>query len=172
MDSDQFFMQEALCEARKAFEKNEVPVGAVLVYQNKIIAWAHNQVETLQDAAAHAELLCLQQGAKILGNWRLLQTTLYCTLEPCPMCAGAMILSRIKRLVWAAPDIRQGADGSLFQILNQPHPIHQIAIERNVLKEQSASLLKEFFKKQRVCKKFLKNSSSSKETKSSPVLKD
>lgn len=172
MNVDEFFMQEALCEAKKAFEKNEVPVGAVLVYQNKIIAKAHNQVESLQDATAHAELLCLKQGAKVLGNWRLLKTTLYCTLEPCSMCAGAMILSRIQRLVWAAPDLRHGADGSLFQILNKDHPVHQIIVERNVLKEPSSSLLKEFFKKQRLCKKFLKISLNCKEPKSSPVLKD
>lgn len=172
MDNDRFFMQEALREAQKGFERNEVPVGAVLVYQDKIIARAHNQVESLKDSTAHAEMLCLKQGYQLLDNWRLLETTLYCTLEPCPMCAGAMILSRIKRLVWAAPDFRHGADGSLFHILNTPHPIHQIVIERNVLEEQSASLLKQFFQEKRLCKKFLKTSLNSNEIKFSPVLKE
>ncbi len=172
MDKDEFFMQEALKEALKAFEADEVPVGAVLVYQNKIIARAHNQVESLQDATAHAEVLCLQAGAKLIGNWRLLETTLYCTLEPCSMCAGAMILSRVKRVVWGAPDIRQGASGSLFHVLNAPHPIHQIEVETNVLKEHSAALLKQFFGNKRVCKKILKTSLGSNETKSSPALKD
>ncbi len=108
---DQRFLGEAYKEAKKAFEKGEVPVGAVLVHEQKIIARAHNQVEMLQDATAHAEMLCLTMGASSLGNWRLLDTTLYCTIEPCSMCAGAMFLSRIKRLVWGAKDIRQGPMG-------------------------------------------------------------
>jgi tRNA(adenine34) deaminase len=169
---DHFFMEEALKEAQKGFENDEVPVGAVLVHQNKIIARAHNQVESLQDATAHAEILCLQKGSRLLGNWRLLEITLYCTLEPCPMCAGAMILSRVKRLVWGTPDLRQGACGSLFHVLDVPHPIHEIEIEKNVLEEQSAALLKEFFVRKRKCKKFLKSSSISNEKSFSRVLKD
>lgn len=165
-------MREALVEAEKAFAADEVPVGAVLVHQNKIIARAHNQVESLKDATAHAEILCLQEASKILDNWRLLETTLYCTLEPCSMCAGAMILSRVKRIVWGAPDLRQGACGSLFHIINAPHPIHQIEVESNVLKEESAALLKEFFGRKRLCKKFLKTSLGSNERKCSPALKD
>ena len=107
MDKD--YMEVALEEAQKAYDAGEVPVGAVVVFQNQIISRSYNQVESLQDASAHAEMLCLKQAAQKLGNWRLLDCTLYCTLEPCLMCAGAMILSRIKTLVWGAQDIRHGA---------------------------------------------------------------
>lgn len=148
-ERDESFMQEALLEAKKAFVEGEVPVGAVLVYKEKIIARAHNCVEQRKDASAHAELICLQQAAKNLDNWRLLETTLYCTLEPCAMCAGAMILFRIGRLVYGAPDLRHGADGSLFAILSQPHPIHSFSITRGVCEEESRELLQSFFQKRR-----------------------
>lgn len=147
--SDEAYMQEALLEAQKAFEKKEVPVGAVLVFEGNIIARAHNLVESKKSALAHAEMLCLQTGAEILGNWRLLETTLYCTLEPCPMCAGAMIHSRIKRLVWGAPDVRCGAHGSWINLLDFPHPIHQIVVTGGVLREACAERMKLFFKKRR-----------------------
>lgn len=143
------FMEEALVEARRACNQGEVPVGAILVYQGEIIARAHNQVEELQDATAHAEILCLRLGAKKLGNWRLLDTILYCTLEPCAMCAGAMLLSRIKKLVWAAPDLRQGADGSFVSFLSANHPIHQMEVETGPYREEAAALMRQFFKEQR-----------------------
>ena len=101
-------MREALTEAKIAFAKREVPVGAVLVLNEKMIARAHNLVETLADATAHAEMLCLRKGAEVLGNWRLNGATLYCTLEPCPMCAGAMIHSRLARFVWGAATLDVG----------------------------------------------------------------
>jgi tRNA(Arg) A34 adenosine deaminase TadA len=101
----------------KSLRCGEVPIGAVLVFQNQIISSAYNQVESLKDATAHAEMLCLKQAAEKLDNWRLLDCTLYCTLEPCLMCAGAMILSRVKTLVWGAPDLRHGAGGSLYERL-------------------------------------------------------
>ncbi len=145
-------MKEALIEAQKAQAKGEVPVGAVLVYQNQIIARAHNQVESLQDATAHAEILCLRQAAKHFNNWRLLETTLYCTLEPCVHCAGALILSRVQTLVWGAPDLRHGADGSQFDVLNKPHPIHTVEVIRGVMQEECAGLLKEFFRERRAAK--------------------
>lgn len=143
------FMQEALKEAKKAFEKGEVPVGAVLVSQNQVIASAHNQVESLIDATAHAEMLCLKKGYALLKNWRLSGCTLYTTLEPCPMCAGALISSRIDRVVWGAPDIRQGAGGSLIQLLGVPHPIHTIQIKSGLLADESAALMKQFFQERR-----------------------
>ena len=143
------FMQEALIEAKAAFDLGEVPVGAVLVYQNTVIARAHNLVETLSDATAHAEMLCLKKGAEVLGNWRLLETTLYCTLEPCPMCAGAMIHSRVKRLVWGAPDLRCGAHGSFVNLLDMKHPIHQLQVTQGVLSQESSELMKNFFKLRR-----------------------
>ncbi|MBS0615960.1 MAG: nucleoside deaminase [Verrucomicrobia bacterium] len=138
-------MREALKEAQKAFDLGEVPVGAILVVQNKIISRSHNAVEMLQDATAHAEMRCLQDAAEITGNWRLLGATFYCTLEPCAMCAGAMLLSRIDTLVWGAPDLRHGADGSLYSLLNGQHPIHNISVRRGVLAEECAQLMKDFF---------------------------
>src|ERR1700761_6222819 len=108
---DEKFMLEALKEAWKAFLKDEVPVGAVLVQDNRIIARGHNQVEMLKDATAHAEMLCITSGEAALENWRLIDTTLYATIEPCCMCAGALFLSRVPTLVWGAPDIRHGANG-------------------------------------------------------------
>ena len=152
---DELFMLEALEEAKKAFAQGEVPVGAVAVYEGQIIARAFNQVESLKDASAHAELLCLKKAASVLDRWRLLGVTLYTTLEPCSMCAGALFSFRIDRLVWGAPDIRQGADGSLVSLLTVKHPIHEIEISRNVLSEQSSVLMKTFFeqRRKRVCLK-------------------
>lgn len=142
-------MREAVKEAARAFEKGEVPVGAVIVYQGSIIARSHNLVEEMQDATAHAEILCLRKAAEIIGNWRLLDAVLYCTLEPCAMCAGAMIASRIKKVVWAAPDIRQGAGGSFISLVQAPHPIHRVEFESGVLCEESAELMRKFFKERR-----------------------
>lgn len=141
-------MKVALEEAEIAFEKNEVPVGAVLVYKDQIISRAHNQVESLQDATAHAEMLCLRKAASTLGNWRLLDSTLYCTLQPCLMCAGAIILSRVGRLVWGAPDLRHGADLTHFL----SHPIHKVDVCQGILGESSSLLLKKFFQRCRHAK--------------------
>lgn len=151
--NDEFFMNAALKEAERAFHEGEVPVGAVLVCDGKIIAKAHNLVETLQDATAHAEVLCLKQGAHILNNWRLNGSTLYCTLEPCSMCAGAMILSRVSTVVWGAPDLRHGADGSWIELLQMEHPIHRIEVRRGILREESAAMLTEFFRLKRIANK-------------------
>lgn len=149
-EEDQFFMQQALQEAQVAFAMGEVPIGAVLVWEGSILAKAHNLVETRQDATVHAEMLCLRQASQVLQNWRLINTTLYCTLEPCAMCAGAMLLSRVKRLVYAAPDIRHGADGSWCTLLSQIHPTHRLSVERGLLADPSADLLRRFFRKRRV----------------------
>lgn len=150
-NDDERFMMEALKEARRAFDKGEVPIGAVLVFEGEIVARGHNQVELLQDATAHAEMLCLTSGAAAMGNWRLSGTTLYCTVEPCSMCAGAMLLSRIKTLVWGAPDLRHGAHGSWVDLFDpsHPHPTHQIQVRKGVLGEVSAQLMRDFFRKRR-----------------------
>jgi tRNA(adenine34) deaminase len=148
-DRDILFMREALKEAKKAFSKDEVPVGAVLVHKNKVIARGYNQVELLQDGTAHAEMLCLTAGTSHLQNWRLTDTTLYCTLEPCAMCAGAMFAGRIIRLVWGAPDIRMGANGSWVDLFEKQHPIHTIEVASGVLAEEAADLMRTFFQKQR-----------------------
>lgn len=154
---DQIYMREALIEARKSFDLNEVPVGAIIVYQNKIIARAHNYTEQQRSAVAHAEILCLQDASKYLENWRLNDATLYCTLEPCPMCAYACILSRIKRIVYGARDFRHGADGSLIPLLQVEHPIHQVEVSGGVLEEESALLLKTFFKNKRMEHRCIEN---------------
>lgn len=149
MYPDEQFMREALKEAKKAFEQDEVPVGAVLVHNHRIIARGRNQVELLQDATAHAEMICLSAGAEAMGNWRLAETTLYCTLEPCCMCAGALINARVKRLVWGAPDLRVGANGSWTDLFAKTHPIHNVEITHGILEAESAFLMKTFFQKQR-----------------------
>lgn len=147
--NDLHFMREALKEAKKAYDQEEVPVGAVLVHQNRIIARGHNQVELLQDGTAHAEMVCLSAGAEALGNWRLSETVLYCTLEPCCMCAGACLSTRISRLVWGAPDLRLGANGSWFDLFSHKHPMHQVEIVRGILEAESADLMRTFFQKTR-----------------------
>jgi tRNA(adenine34) deaminase len=153
---DQFFMREALKQAKKGAEAEEVPVGAVLVHNDRMIARAYNQVELLRDATAHAEMLCLTSGAHVLENWRLTDTTLYCTLEPCVMCAGAILASRVKRLVWAAPDTRLGANGSWIDLFSHKHPMHTLEITSHVLAEEAAFLMKTFFQSRRVSGKVLR----------------
>jgi len=149
MNKNDFFMLEALKEAKKAFDADEIPIGAVLVYNNKIIARGHNQVETLKDATAHAEMICLSAAAYYFNDWRLKNTTLYCTLEPCIMCAGAIITARVEKLVWAAKDIRVGANGSFINIFEKKHPIHNLEIEKGILEKLSSDLMQRFFKEKR-----------------------
>lgn len=146
-------MFEAVKEANKAFDQGEVPVGAVLVHQGQVIARGFNQVETLKDATAHAEMICITAGSEALGNWRLKECTLYCTLEPCMMCAGAMFLSRVDRLVWGAPDHRHGANGSFIELFRLKHPMHVIEVTSGILEEPCSLLMKEFFQKVRHEKK-------------------
>ncbi len=148
-NEDEHFMLEALKQAWKAYQADEVPIGAVLVQEGRIIARGYNQVEMLQDATAHAEMLCITSGAVAMQNWRLLQTTLYSTVEPCCMCAGAMFLSRVSHLVWGAPDLRHGANGSWVDLFQSGHPMHTIEVRTGVLKEYAAGLLKDFFSKRR-----------------------
>ncbi len=159
-EQDIRFMREALKEAKKALDKDEVPVGAVLVVSGQVVARGHNEVELLQDATAHAEMICMTAGAAALENWRLSGATLYCTLEPCAMCAGAMLASRIQRLVWGAPDLRLGANGSWIDLFATKHPMHSIEITSGVLAAESAFMLKSFFeqtRKKKTCKKSLTN---------------
>lgn len=146
---DLFYMGEALKEAKFAFEKEEVPVGAVIVFQNNIIARAHNLVETTRDATMHAEIQCIKKASHVLENWRLLDCTLYTTLEPCAMCGGALILSRISKIIYGAKDFRHGACGGWTNFLNEKHPIHNMVCVGGVLEKEAAALLTEFFQKQR-----------------------
>jgi len=148
-NDDERFMREALREAKKAYLADEVPVGAVVVLDGHIIARGYNQVEMLRDATAHAEMLALTTAEEATGNWRLSGCTLYSTLEPCSMCAGALLLCRIDRLVWGAPDLRHGANGSWINLFEKTHPTHQVTIQSGVLREWCEKPLKLFFQKKR-----------------------
>ena len=139
----------ALRQAAKAYEKEEVPVGAVIVREGKIIARAFNQVEQLADATAHAEMLTLTQAESAVGNWRLTDCTLYVTKEPCPMCAGAIVHTRLARVVFGASDPKGGAAGSAMNLLQFPTLNHQCEITRNVREAECRSLLQKFFAEQR-----------------------
>ena len=157
MTDDERFMREALKEAKKAYAADEVPIGAVMVFEGQIIARGNNQVEMLRDATAHAEMLCVTAAENSIGNWRLSGCTLYSTLEPCAMCAGAILLTRVDRLVWGAPDIRHGANGSWVNLFEKPHPTHALTIVSGVLREWCERPLKLFFQKRRKEKEEQKN---------------
>lgn len=144
------YMKLALEQAKLAKEKNEVPVGAIIVdVKGNILSRAHNKVETDQDATSHAEILAIRQATKQTNNWRLIDSTLYVTLEPCIMCAGAAILSRVKRIVWGCQDFRHGGCGSIVDIFANDHPIHKVIVEGGVLAEEASAYLKEFFQERR-----------------------
>jgi len=142
-------MQEALNEAQKSLEEDEVPIGAVIVYKDKIIARGHNQVERLKDPTAHAEMLALTSATNYLNTKWLNDASLYVTIEPCSMCAGALVLSRLKNLYFGAEDPKAGACGSVVNIINHKKLNHRIKFTSGILKEECRSLLKEFFKKKR-----------------------
>ncbi len=142
-------MEEALVEASKAWDRDEVPVGAVIVSNGQIIARAHNLVESQKDATAHAEIMCMRKAAKVLQGWRLVNTTLYSTLEPCAMCAGAIFLFRVARVVWGAADPRQGAHGSWVNLFEKKHPMHQLEITGGLYEGRAGELMRIFFQKQR-----------------------
>ena len=151
-DQDILYMQKALLEAQAAAQADEVPVGAVVVFEDKVIGRAHNQRELLADPTAHAEMLALTQAASYLGNWRLNGCTLYVTLEPCPMCAGAMVLARIDRVVFGPTDPKAGACQTLYQITDDPRLNHRVEVVSGVLAQPCETLLKEFFAKKRTAK--------------------
>ena len=143
---DEQWMRVALEEAQKAADLEEVPVGAIAVYEGQIIGRGFNRKESDQNPTAHAEIFALQEAAAHLQNWRLLNVTLYCTLEPCPMCAGAMIQARLPRLVYGAKDTRFGADGSIVQVFTAEGFNHHVEVTRGVLEEEAAALLQQFFR--------------------------
>lgn len=147
------WMRSALDQARLALERDEVPVGAVVVHGERIIAEAHNQRETLNDPTAHAEMIAITQAADALGSWRLLDCTLYVTLEPCPMCAGAIVQARLPTVIYGADDPKAGAVKSLYCITGDVRLNHQAVIIGGVLKEECGAILQEFFAKQRAAGK-------------------
>jgi len=148
-DPDIEFMQEALNEARSAAAAGEVPIGAVLVGEGKIIARSGNRTIRDCDPTAHAELIVLREGARVLGNYRLAGTILYVTIEPCSMCAGAMIQARVPRLVYGADDPKGGAVRTCFQILSDPRLNHQVEVTSGVLATECAAILQSFFAERR-----------------------
>ena len=146
---DFFNIQIALSEAKKSLISADVPVGAIIVKDNKIISRAHNQIEQKGDSTAHAELLAIQKAIKKIGYKHLLDCTLYVTLEPCSMCAGAIVLARIPRVVYGATDPKTGACGSLYNIINDNRLNHRCEVISGVLEDECSKLLKDFFKKLR-----------------------
>jgi tRNA(adenine34) deaminase len=153
LHSDDYFMGEALRQAAKAYEMGEVPVGAVVVREGRIIARAGNQVETLKDATAHAEMLALTQAENAVGDWRLTDCTLYVTKEPCPMCAGAAVHTRVARVVFGASDPKGGAAGGALNLLQFPTLNHRCEITSGLRLEECRALLQSFFSEQRAAKK-------------------
>ncbi len=150
---DVIFMQRAFELAQQAEKHDEIPVGAVVVHQGKIIGEGFNQSIMLNDPSSHAEMNAIRQAGEFLHNYRLLDCTLYVTLEPCPMCAGLLVHSRIERLVYACSDVKTGAAGSAFNLVNSPQLNHQIEVHSNIMQEECSQLLSSFFKRRRKEKK-------------------
>ena len=149
MDIDEKYMLEALKEARAAFNEDEIPVGAVVVCKGRIIGKGHNMTETLHDPTAHAEMIAITAATEALGGKYLTDCTLYVTVEPCPMCAGAMVNARITRLVYGAKDPKAGAAGSVLNIVDHSMLNHRLLVQEGLLAEECAGLLKDFFGKKR-----------------------
>jgi tRNA(adenine34) deaminase len=142
-------MYSALEQARRAFEIDEVPIGAVVVHQDEIIGEGYNQRETLSDPTAHAEMIAITQAAQALGDWRLSGCTLYATLEPCPMCAGAIVQARMPRVIYGTTDPKAGACTTLYQITDDPRLNHRCVVLGGVLQDECKKILQEFFSQQR-----------------------
>jgi tRNA(adenine34) deaminase len=149
LHSDTYFMGEALRQARRAWEQDEVPIGAVIVRQGHVIARAFNQVETLKDATAHAEMLAITQAESVIGDWRLNECELYVTKEPCPMCAGAIVHTRLKRVIFGCPSPKDGAAGGLMNILQHPKLNHRCDLTIGVRQDECAQMLQAFFRERR-----------------------
>ena len=146
MENDIKYMKMALAEARKAYQRAEVPIGAVVICNDQVVGRGFNLREQTQDPTSHAEVIALKEAAKNEASWRLEDCQLYVTLEPCPMCAGAILQSRIKRLVYGASDPKAGAVNSLYQLLNDERFNHQVEVEAGVMEKEAAQLLKDFFR--------------------------
>ena len=150
-NNDEYFMGLAIKEAKKAALLDEVPIGAILVYEDKVFAKAHNKRVNTNLTAAHAEMIVIEKANKKLGSWRLEDMTLYVTLEPCPMCAGTILQSRIKRVVYGARDLKAGAVGSVFNLYDYKFN-HTVEVSYGILEEECSSLIKDFFKELRAKK--------------------
>ncbi|HVL50720.1 MAG TPA: tRNA adenosine(34) deaminase TadA [Actinomycetota bacterium] len=150
VDQDIRFMRLALEEARLALAHEDVPVGAVAVSDGDVVYAAHNERELRGDPTAHAEVLCLRGAAKRLGRWRLTEVTIYSTVEPCPMCAGALVAARVRRVVYGAPDVLGGAAWSIYNIVQDPRLMHQCELTSGVLQDECAAVIQGFFEQRRV----------------------
>jgi tRNA(adenine34) deaminase len=146
---DEYFMRLALREAERALEHDDVPIGAVVVHEGEVLVAARNERELRGDPTAHAEVLALRDASAKLGTWRLLDTVLYVTLEPCAMCAGAIVLARVPRVVYAADDPKAGAAGSVLDVLGEPRLNHRPAVDRGLLAYEAAEMLRAFFASRR-----------------------
>ncbi len=146
---DEYFMRLALREAERALEHDDVPIGAVIVHEGEVVAAACNERELRGDPTAHAEVLAVREASERLGTWRLLDTVLYVTLEPCAMCAGAIVLGRVPRVVYAADDPKAGAAGSVLDVLSEPRLNHRPTVDRGLLADEAAGILRAFFASRR-----------------------
>jgi tRNA(adenine34) deaminase len=146
---DDYFMRLALREAERAMDHDDVPIGAVLVRDGELVAAAHNERELRQDPTAHAEIIALREGARLAGSWRLLDTVVYVTLEPCAMCAGALVLARVPRVVYGASDPKAGACGSVLDVLGEPRLNHRPEVAGGLLAQECGELLSGFFASRR-----------------------
>ena len=142
---DEYFMRLALHEAERATEHDDVPIGAVVVHDGEVIGTGHNERELREDPTAHAEVMALREAARRLGSWRILESVLYVTLEPCAMCAGAIVLARVPRVVYAAADPKAGAAGSVLDVLGEPRLNHRPEVAAGLLAEEAGDLLRAFF---------------------------
>ncbi len=154
------YMKLAIEEAKKAWEMNEVPIGAIVVYKGEVIGRGHNLRENEQSPSAHAEMLAIQEASEYLNSWRLEDTTLYVTLEPCVMCSGAIVMSRIPHVVYGANDPKGGCSGSLMNLIEDTRFNHRSTVERGILAEECGEMLRTFFKEKRAEKKQNKEKSS------------
>lgn len=151
--TDQDYMREALAEARKAYAMGEIPIGAVLVHEGQIISRHHNRREIDHDATAHAEMLVIREACELLSRWRLTGCSLYVTIEPCPMCAGAIINSRLDKVVYGSSDYKGGAVESLFNVLSHPGLNHEPEVVAGVLADECSQIMKDFFKERRAARR-------------------
>lgn len=156
MEKDAIYMREALKQAKKAYKIKEVPIGCVIVYEDKVIARGYNKRNSKKNTLAHAEIIAINKASKVLGDWRLEDCTMYITLEPCQMCAGAIVQARVKRVVIGSMNPKAGCGGSILNLLQMEQFNHQVEVTRGVLEEECSQMLKEFFKELREEKKLMK----------------
>ncbi len=156
MEKDAIYMKEALKQAKKAYKIKEVPIGCVIVYEDKVIARGYNKRNSKKNTLAHAEIIAINKASKVLGDWRLEDCTMYITLEPCQMCAGAIVQARVKRVVIGSMNPKAGCGGSILNLLEMEQFNHQVEVTRGVLEEECSQMLKEFFKELREEKKLMK----------------